>query len=93
LEWNSLADCLQARLQALHVRTFWPQKITPNDSSRNSCARKIGESLFLCNAQITLDSGLAFNKNGIVATHHPYSIAMSPGRLDAKRHALFIWAI
>jgi len=40
-----------------------------------------------------LDTGLTFNNNGIVAMHHHYAIAMSPGRPDADRHALYIWAI
>jgi len=79
--------------RAPRARIFLPQKITPNGWSRNSCAQKISEFGFLCDAQRMLDTDLPFNNNEIVAMHHPEFIAMSPGRPDADRHALYIWAI
>ncbi|WP_439890964.1 hypothetical protein ACS7SF_17770 [Ralstonia sp. 25C] len=62
---------LQAGPHAPPARIFLPQKIMPNGSSRNSYARKISGFRFLCDAQRTLDTGLTFNNNEIVAMHHP----------------------
>jgi hypothetical protein len=63
-----LVKCIS---HAPRTRIFLPQKIMPNGWSRNSCARKINEFCFLCDAQRTLDTGLTFNNNEIVAMHHP----------------------